>query len=109
MEPFITVFGKRRRAGNDYVYMLGIAGLLAEGKTVIIPVMGEEHANKMRERLKAHKIECEITEGWDPTKEGLSSHGHMTHVYDELTGEVYKTKWADEPPTLRCLNLKPKT
>lgn len=109
MKDWLNIVLNRRRGGNWLMYMEFIRAGLKDGKTVGVPVHNENYADHFRIQLKAYGIECEITENWDPAKEGLSSHGHMTHVYDELTGETYKTKWADEKPTLRSLNLKPKT
>lgn len=103
------IFVHKRKQANYHVVMLSIQETLKQGKSCLVPVISEESAARFRDKLKYYKIECDITESWDPTKDGLSSHGHMTHVYDELTGEVHKTKWADEKPTLRALILKPLT
>lgn len=107
MKDWLNIVLNRRRGGNWLMYMEFIKSNLKDGKTVSVPVHDENYANHFRGQLKAYGIDCEITESWDPTKEGLSSHGHMGYIIDELTGETHKTKWADEKPTLRSLTLKP--
>jgi hypothetical protein len=103
-EPYLI---QRRRQGNGHQFMILIKEALEHKEVVTIPVMDENHANQFRKRLAQYEIKCEITEFWDPTKEGLSSRGHMHGVYDELTGEYYPNK--PEPPRIRSLTLKPIT
>jgi hypothetical protein len=87
--------------------MIQIKEFLEAGKPVFVAMRDEVDLTRFKDRLKRYEIECEIMEFWDPTKDGLSSRGHMGHVYDELTGETYLTP--PEPPRLRGITLKPKS